>query len=107
MTDPSHVALTEGICNTTLESSRYDEAFTVPYAGTLKVDMSGFQGDWDLAIWQGSRAIADSAQSTTEPIDRPEKITLKFKRGGAKLQIRSCNFSGGPTADVALVFTAA
>lgn len=106
--DPSHITgETGGICGTTLPMSQYNEPFTVPYAGTLKVDMTGFVGDWDLAIWEKGRAVADSAQSTTEPIDRPEKITMKFKRGGAKLQIRSCNFSGGPTADVALVFTAA
>ncbi len=103
--DPSHIAITEGICNTTNPTSQHNEPFTVPFAGTLKVDMKGFQGDWDLALYSGSTLVASSAQGLTDPIDRPESMTVKLKKKGQKLQIRACNFSGGPTANVKYVHT--
>ncbi len=105
--DPSHIAITDGICNTTNPASQHNEAFTVPFAGTLKVDMKGFQGDWDLALYSGSTLVASSAQGLTDPIDRPESITVKLKKKGQKLSIRACNFSGGPTANVKYVHTPA
>lgn len=105
--DPSHIALTEGICNTTNPASQHNEPFTVPFAGTLKVDMKGFQGDWDLAVYAGGVLLASSAQGLTDPVDRPESITVKLKKVGQKLQIRACNFSGGPTANVKYLHTPA
>ena len=92
-------------CGPELPGSFHEEPFTVPYAGTLKVDLTGFQGDWALAVRKGDKSLADSDQSVGEPIDRPETITLKFKKGGDKLMIRACNFSGGPTAQGALTMT--
>ena len=105
--DPSHVAVTEGICNTTNPTSQHNEPFTVPFAGTLVVDMSGFQGDWDLALYSGSSLVASSAQDVTADPQSPEKMTVKLKKVGQKLSIRACNFSGGPTANVKYVHTAA
>ena len=105
--DPSHVALTEGICNTTNPTSQHNEPFTVPFPGVIKIDMTGFQGDWDLAVYAGASLLASSAQGLTDPINRPESITLKLKKKGQKIQIRACNFSGGPTANVKYVHTAA
>ena len=104
--DPSHIALTEGICNTTNPTSQHNEPFTVPFPGTLKIDMTGFQGDWDLALYAGGSVLASSAQGLTDPINRPESITVKLKKKGQKLQIRACNFAGGPTANVTYVHTA-
>lgn len=104
--DPSHIALTEGICNTTNPTSQHNEPFTVPFPGTLKIDMTGFQGDWDLAVYAGGSVLASSAQGLTDPINRPESITVKLKKTGQKLQIRACNFAGGPTANVKYVHTA-
>lgn len=104
--DPTHIT-GGGICNTTNPASQHNEPFTVPFAGTLKIDMKGFQGDWDLALYSGSQLVASSAQQLEEPIDRPETITVKLKKVGQKLQIRACNFSGGPTANVKYVHTPA
>ncbi len=101
--DPSHAAVTSGICNTTNPTSQHNEPFTVPFAGVLKIDMKGFQGDWDLALYSGGTLLASSAQGLTDPVDRPESITVKLKKVGQKLQIRACNFSGGPTANVKYV----
>lgn len=105
--DPSHIAVTSGICNTTNPASQHNEPFTVPFAGTLVIDMSGFQGDWDLALYKGSTLLAESAQATEEDLQRPEKITIKLKKVGDKLSIRACNFAGGPTANVKYVHTPA
>lgn len=104
--DPSHAAVTEGICNTTNPASQHNEPFTVPFPGVIKIDMKGFQGDWDLAVYSGSALLASSAQGLADPLDRPESITLKLKKKGQKVQIRACNFSGGPTANVSYVHTA-
>lgn len=105
--DPSHVAITSGICNTTNPASQHNEEFVVPFAGTLKVDLTGFQGDWDLALWSGGSLLASSAQGLSDPVNRPEQITIKLKKKGQKLQIRACNFAGGPTANVKYVHTPA
>lgn len=105
--DPSHVVIPgTDVCDTTNPTSQHNEPFTVPFPGTLKVDMKGFQGDWDLALYSGGSMMAFSAQDVAEPLDRPESITVKLKKKGQKLQIRACNFSGGPTANVKYVFTA-
>ncbi len=103
--DPSHIGVTSGICNTTNPASQHNEPFTVPFAGTLVIDMNGFQGDWDLALYRGSTLIAQSAQSTEQDPQTPEKITVKLKKVGDKLSIRACNFAGGPTAHVKYVHT--
>ena len=104
--DPSHAAVTTGICNTTNPTSQHNEPFTVPFKGTLVVDMSGFAGDWDLALYSGSSLVAQSAQDLTADPQTPEKITIKLKKVGQKLSIRACNFAGGPTANVKYVHTA-
>ena len=105
--DPSHAAVTTGICNTTNPVSQHNEPFTVPFAGTLVVDMTGFQGDWDLALYNGTALVASSAQDLTADPQSPEKMTVKLKKAGQKLSIRACNFAGGPTANVKYVHTPA
>ena len=104
--DPSHAGVTSGICNTTNPTSQHNEPFTVPFAGTLVVDMKGFQGDWDLALYSGGQLVAQSAQDLSADPQSPEKMTVKLKKKGVKLQIRACNFAGGPTANVKYVHTA-
>jgi hypothetical protein len=96
-----------GVCEPLNPAAKFSEPLKVPFAGTLKIDMTGFLGDWDLAVFQGDRQLAFSAQDIDEDVDRPEKITLKVKRAGVTLEIRSCNFSGGPTADMKYVLTPA
>ena len=104
--DPSHVAITEGICNTTNPTSQHNEPFKVPFPGTLVIDMSGFQGDWDLALYSDKGAlVASSAQDMTADPQSPEKISVKLKKKGATYSIRACNFAGGPTANVKYVHT--
>jgi hypothetical protein len=97
--------LANGNCQPELPGSFHEEPFTVPFAGTLKVDLTGFQGDWALAVLKNGQSLADSDQSVGEPLDRPETVTLKLKKKGDKLVIRACNFAGGPTANVKYVHT--
>jgi hypothetical protein len=104
--DPSHAATGAGICNTVNPASQHNEPFTVPFKGTLVIDMKGFQGDWDLALYSGSQLVAESAQALEDDPQRPEKITVKLKKVGQKLTIRACNFAGGPTANLKYVHTA-
>ncbi|HVE73944.1 MAG TPA: hypothetical protein VNA30_02490 [Mycobacteriales bacterium] len=98
--DPTHFV--DGpVCNQKIKQAQHNEPFTVPFPGTMTIDMTGFQGDWDLAIFDTDDAqVAQSAQSTSEPLDRPEQIVIKLKKKGYKFFIRACNFSGGPTANV-------
>lgn len=106
--DPTPVAgepVSAGVCEPTLPTAKFSEPLKVPFAGTLKITMSGFQGDWDLGLFQGGRKLAESAQDVTEPVDRPETIVLKIRKPGTVLEIRSCNFTGGPTAAMTYVLT--
>jgi hypothetical protein len=105
--DPTPVTgQTGGNCHPTLDSAKHEEPFTIPFPGTLKVDITGFQGDWAGALIDADgESIADNDQDITEPIDTPVQMMVTFKKKGEKILIRACNFSGGPTATVSYVFT--
>jgi len=97
---------TGGNCRPTIEQAGHEKEITLPAPGTLQVDLTGFQGDWDLAVLNSKgQVLGDSAQDmTSEPVDRPEKVKLKIKSKGT-YTIRACNFAGGPTAKVKWVHT--
>jgi hypothetical protein len=89
----------------TLDQAKHEAPFEMPWAGTLQVDLNGFQGDWALAILDSKGAkIADHDNDVSEPIDTPSKIVIKVKKKTA-LTIRACNFAGGPTATVTILAT--
>jgi len=97
---------TGGNCSPTLDTAKHETPFTMPWAGTLKVDLHSFQGDWALAILDAKgNKLADHDNDVSEPIDTPSTITLKLKKK-TDLVIRACNFAGGPTGTVDLVATA-
>ena len=99
--DPTPITgATGGNCSPTLASAKHEAPFEMPWAGTLKVDLNKFQGDWALAILDSKgNKIADHDNDVSEPIDTPSTITLKVKKKST-LTIRACNFAGGPTAQV-------
>ena len=100
--DPGNYAL--GNCDGSVPMSKYEETFKAPFTGRLEVWMDGFQGDWDLGLFQDGALAADSAQDVSQPIDTPEHIDgFKLKKG-EEVVIRSCNFSGGPTAHMKYTF---
>jgi hypothetical protein len=104
--DPTPITgATGGNCSPTLDTAKHEAPFDMPWAGTLQVDLNGFQGDWALAILDSKgNKIADHDNDVTEPIDSPSKIVLKVKKK-ATLTIRACNFAGGPTATVTILAT--
>jgi hypothetical protein len=104
--DPTPISgQTGGNCSPTLDTAKHETPFTMPFAGTLKVDLNGFQGDWALAILNSKGdKIADHDNDVSEPIDTPSQIVLKFKKK-TDIVIRACNFAGGPTANVEVLAT--
>jgi hypothetical protein len=92
------------ICSDTVPGSTFDMTFKAPFKGRLTVDQTGFQGDWDLALVQDGGNSAESAQDLTADPQTPEHIDgFKLKKG-EEVTIRSCNFAGGPTANLKYVF---
>lgn len=103
--DPSPFATGEGICRTQLEQATHVHEFKAPEAGTLEVLLNGFQGDWALSVRNDKdQTLGDSDQSTSEPLDRPEKVKVKLKKATG-IRIVACNFAGGPEATVKYTFT--
>ena len=107
MADPTPITgATGGNCSPTLPGAKHEAPFAIPYAGTLKVDLHKFQGDWALAVLDDAgEKIADHDNDVSEPIDTPSTLTLKFKKK-TTITVRACNFAGGPTAQVDILFTA-
>ena len=84
------------------------EELSAPAAGTLKVEVTGFYGDWDMAleadgkrVAEGSGTVTPTAMSTGSIV---EKLTYKAKKAGT-LEIVVCNFVGGPTGKGKYTFT--
>jgi hypothetical protein len=100
--DPANLAL--GNCDGSVPQSKFEQTFKAPFTGKLTVDMNGFTGDWDLGLFEDGVLAADSAQDATADPQTPEHIEgFKLKKGG-EVVIRSCNFSGGPTAHMKYSF---
>lgn len=105
--DPTPISgQTGGNCSPQLDSAKHEAPFAVPFPGTLKVDLNGFQGDWALAILDDKGAkIADHDNDAGTALDEPSTITIKLKKK-TTVTIRACNFAGGPTATVTALLTA-
>jgi hypothetical protein len=99
---PTNVQL--GVCHGDVPGSNFDTTFKAPFAGRLTVDMTGFVGDWDMAVVEDGANGAESAQDATADPQTPEHIDGYKLKKGAEVIIRNCNFSGGPTANVKYVF---
>ena len=97
--DPSPNA--GGACARSLVGGEHAEAFKVTAPGKLAVEMSGFQGDWDLCIFdKAGKLLGSSAgfEVTTEA------TTVKFKKV-TDVVIVAQNLVGTPTSTVKYVFT--
>lgn len=95
-----------------LPGSQHLESVTLPAAGTLKVDVTGFQGDWDIALADDKgKRVAEGDNASVTPTNMStgsvvEKLVYKAKKAG-KVQIIVCNFLGGPSGTGKYVFTPA
>jgi hypothetical protein len=91
-----------GGCDGSVPMSAQLDEFKVPAAGTLKLDLSGFVGDWDLVLYAAGAELAIS--QNLQPLTEGEVISQKFKKA-TTVQISACNFNGGPDGTVKLKFT--
>lgn len=99
--DPSPNA--SGACARSLVGGEHVEPLKVPAAGKLVVEMTAFQGDWDLCIFDKSgKNLASSAGFVDAT---KEAVSLKLKKP-VEIQIVAQNLIGGPTASMKYVFTA-
>ena len=100
--DPTNVAGGDySVCAMHVPQSFHIEEFKVPAAGTLKIDLTGFVGDWDLLLLDAKdkeMAISGELPGTDEAIQ------VKLKKAGL-VKIVSCNWAGGPTAEGSYTFT--
>lgn len=98
-----------GVCNPKIAGAKHETTFKIPYKGGLVVDLTGFQGDWALGVFDADGAplaTSDQGDDPTDLPDRPEHVDLSFKKKGEVVTIRACNFSGGLSANVKYVYTA-
>jgi len=105
--DPGN-AVTGTLCDgvNPAQTGEHVHQFAAPEAGTLEVILTGYQGDWDLAVRNSKGAnIGGSGGGGYPPLaGGDEKIKLKIKKA-EKLAIVSCNWAGSPTATVKYTFT--
>lgn len=101
--DPSNWA-NQGysVCAQNVPMSYQTEPFKVPAAGTLKVELSKYEGDWDLLIMDGKGKELGAGGSSDLGV--PEVAQVKFKKA-TEVDIVACNWAGGPTGEVTYTFT--
>lgn len=75
--------------------------FKAPAAGSLKVSISGFDGEWALEL----RDAKGNVLAETDVLaPEQETLTIKLRRPGI-VNIAPCNLAGTPEALISLVFT--
>ena len=94
-----------GCLNTEEDVSKDTYAFKAPKhkkSGTLSVRIDGFEGDWDLFVLKGDTVLAES---TSDNLSQDfEAVTVGRIKGGTKLNIVGCNWSGSPQAEGSLAY---
>jgi hypothetical protein len=96
-------------CETAPAQAVHRTRLKVSGAGKLVVEVSGFEGDWDVAVLSSSGAFLTEGSGTA--IDEPasmtaglERLTYKSKKAQTLL-IDVCNFLGTPNANVKYTYT--
>jgi hypothetical protein len=103
MPDPTNFAgQGYSVCAQNVPQSFHTEEFKVPAAGTVKVELVGYQGDWDLLLMDGKDQ--EMAYGGAIEPGAPEIAQVKFKKA-AVVKIVACNWAGGPTGQVTYTFT--
>ena len=90
------------VCAQNVPQSYHTHEFKVPAAGTLKVELTDYQLDWDLLLMDGENQ--EIAGSGSGGMGAPEVAQVKLKKAGV-VKIVACNWSGGPTGQVTYTFT--
>lgn len=100
--DPTNAAGGYTVCAQNVPGSFHVEEFKAPAAGTLKVELTEYQVDWDLLLMDGKDK--EIASSGSGGVGGPEITQVKLKKPGV-VKIVACNWSGGPTGTVSYTFT--
>jgi hypothetical protein len=107
--DPSNQAgLSTHTCARNVPQSFDLKTFTAPALGKLKVELSGFTGDWDLLLLDsedGELTNSGSSDLGSPTTAATEAMSYKFKKAKKKVKIVACNFAGGSSAKVKYTFT--
>ena len=90
------------VCAQNVPGSFHTEEFKAPAAGALKVELTGYQGDWYLLLMDAK--AKEVAASGSGDVGAPEVATIKLKKPGV-ISIVACNWAGGPTGQVKYTFT--
>jgi energy-converting hydrogenase Eha subunit A len=90
------------VCAQNVPGSFDKQTFQVPAAGTLSVELSGFQGDWDLLLEDSDDS--ELSYSGGSGVGGTEATDVRFKKA-QKMSIVACNFAGTPNATVKYTFT--
>ena len=97
------------VCAQAVPQSFHVEKFKAPAPGKLAVEVSGFQGDWDLLITDAAKGSELGASGNggygTPATPSVEKASVKVKTAGTTYNIIACNWAGTPTATVKYTFT--
>jgi hypothetical protein len=69
-----------------------------PGAGKLTFSMSGFTGDWDIYLFDGTVAIARSDNAQVPDMAAPEEKIEAALQAGKTYDLVVCNWAGAPQA---------
>ena len=89
------------VCPQRVPQSFQADTYKVPAAGTLTVEVTGYQGDWDALLMDSDKS--ELAGSGNGGVGGQEVIEVRFKKAQT-VTVVACNFSGGPTANVKTTF---
>ena len=95
------------VCNQVVPQSWHEHQFKAPAAGSLKLELSGFYGDWDLLVMNSKKAevgAGGAGDVSTPAAPTKETATIKIKKAET-FTIVACNWAGGPTGTVKYTFT--
>jgi hypothetical protein len=87
--------------------SKASKDFTLPAAGTMKVEVA-YTGDWDLYVLDSAKGTILAAAETTETGNTAastEKITWKKGKKGQKVTVVACNWMGLKDATITYAYT--
>ena len=103
MPDPSNYAgQGYSVCAQNVPGSFDKQTIQIPAAGTLAVELSGFQGDWDLLLEDSDDS--ELASGGSSDLGAAETTDVRFKKA-QKVSIVACNWAGTPNATVKYTFT--
>ena len=89
--------------------SIHSETLKTTGAGTLKIMVTGFAGDWDITLYDGNHDEIAVGDGTSTGGGAPatagtDTLELSFKKAGSYI-ISTCNFAGSPQAKGSYTYT--